>query len=109
MENIPLKCARARMILAEDIYRPNGAANLPIARKGSALTQGLIERLETLGVQSVAVEQDPVYEKEEGALQDARNELTYRFKPVEGNPRMMKIKAIYDKRLIDSEEGAHER
>ncbi len=97
------------MILAEDIVRPNAASKLPIARKGAALTQSLIDQLREMGVQSLVVEQNPASDLCESALEDARDQLAHRFKHLEEIPRMMEIKVIYEKRLIRKKEEAHEK
>ncbi len=109
MENISLNLAKPHMVLAKDIMRPNTSNQVPISRKGTKLTETLIKRLLDIGIQSLVVEEHPVCKKEENGLQEDLDKLEYRFKRLEGNRRMMKIKEIYKKLLIRSEKGEYER
>ncbi len=109
MEIIPLKRATAQMVLAKDIMRSEGPNPLPISRKGTELTQTLIKQLLDMGIQSVAVEEHPICQKEKEGLQEGLDKLAYRFKRLEGNPVMMKIKEIYQDRLIAIKKGEHAR
>jgi hypothetical protein len=53
MQKIPLALAESGMVLARDISRHDNANGPPICGKGVTLTLSLIERLKTLGVQTV--------------------------------------------------------
>lgn len=57
MQKIPLNLAKAGMILAKPVTRPDGIA---VAAAGSELSDSLLERLDTMGVSQVVVEGEPV-------------------------------------------------
>ncbi|MFP5258333.1 MAG: hypothetical protein ACLGQH_04850 [Acidobacteriota bacterium] len=57
MQKIPLTLAKPGMILAKPVTRPDGIA---VAAAGSELSQGILDRLDTMGVSHVVVEGEPV-------------------------------------------------
>lgn len=57
MQKIPLTLAKPGMILAKPVTRPDGIA---VAAAGSELSQGILDRFDTMGVSHVVVEGEPV-------------------------------------------------
>ncbi len=107
MRNILLASAREKMILAKDIAHPSGPDRLPIYRKGTELTEALIERLAGMGIQSLAVSERSDNGEEDRDLQERLDALEYRFKRLDGNQLMMNLKGIVRKQLIYSMENDH--
>lgn len=105
MQNIPLALAKPGMVLARSVVNPNVPNGPPVCGQGIPLTDSLIERLVHMGVQSVAVEGHPVVVEGESTLEEMLIRLDEKFRRVEGDSLMMKIKEIYKRRLIRSMEG----
>lgn len=57
MQKIPLALAKAGMVLAKPVTRPDGIA---VAAQGTELTEGLLSRFDTMGVSHLVVEGQPV-------------------------------------------------
>lgn len=57
MQKIPLNLARPGMVLAKPVARADGIA---VAAAGSELSEGLLDRLDGMGVTHVVVEGEPV-------------------------------------------------
>ena len=57
MQKIPLNLAKPGMVLAKAVSRPDG---MVLAAAGSTLTEGLLDRLEPMGVSHLVVEGEPV-------------------------------------------------
>lgn len=57
MQKIPLTLAKPGMILAKPVARPDGMA---VAGAGSELSQGLLDRFDSMGVTHLVVEGEPV-------------------------------------------------
>ena len=102
MQNIPITLATPDMVLAREIRRPDNPAGPPICGSGIAPTESLLERLKTMGVQTVTVEGHPVQFDGEKSLDDHLTELDHRFSKVVHDPLMMKLKGMFRKRLIES-------
>lgn len=105
MQNIPLASAKPGMVLARSVIHPNSPNGAPVCGKGIPLTGLLIERLAQMGVQSVTVEGHPVVVEGESTLEEMLIKLDEKFRRLEGDSLMMKIKEIYKRRLIRSMEG----
>jgi hypothetical protein len=104
MQNIPLALAKPGMVLARSVINPN-SPGVPVCGKGIPLTDSLIERLTQMGIQSVTVEGHPVVVEGESTLEEMLIKLDEKFRRLEGDSLMMKIKEIYKRRLIRSMEG----
>jgi len=102
MKDISLGSAREKMVLAKDITHPKGSTLLPICKKGTELTQGMIERLAGMGIQSLAIMDHPVKREVDDELQERLDALEYRFKNLGEDQRMMKLKEITRRQLIRS-------
>lgn len=102
MQNIPIKLAKAGMVLAKDVMPPANASGMPICGKETELSDKLIERLEAMGVESVIVEGHPVVIEGEGTLEEMLEKLEKRFCRVNDDPLMVKVKEIYRSMLIRS-------
>ncbi|MFQ5580626.1 MAG: hypothetical protein ACE5FZ_08435 [Nitrospiria bacterium] len=107
MKEIPIESAREKMVLARDIAHPGGSDRLPICRKETELTRTLIERLAGMGIQSLSVRDHPVKGEKDDDLQERLDALEHRFKRLEGDQRMMKLKEITKRQLIFSMENNH--
>jgi hypothetical protein len=110
MQKIPLALAESGMVLARDISRNDNANGPPICGKGVTLTLPLIERLKTLGVQTVSVEGHPVRMSGEVSPEDMLQALDKRFKKVEDDPLTGKLKEIYRSHFMKEfgEEGGEQ-
>ncbi|MCG3113709.1 MAG: hypothetical protein MCM46_18045 [Candidatus Manganitrophus sp. SB1] len=105
MQSIPLSSAKPGMVLARSVTNPNSPNGAPVCGKGIPLTDLLIERLAQMGVQSVTVEGHPVAVEGESTLEEMLVKLDEKFRRLEGDSLMMRIKEIYKRRLIRSMEG----
>ena len=99
MQNIPLSLAAAGMIVAKEIKSSDDPASLTVCGKGVKLSESLIDRLKHLGIQAITVEGHPVTVEGESTLEEMLTALDRRFRRVEDDPLMMKLKAIYQKHL----------
>jgi hypothetical protein len=100
MQHIPLVLAKAEMVLATDVKRPNQPQGPPICGKGTPLTESLIERLAGMQVATIVVEGHPVAIEGEQTLEDQLGTLDRRFQRVAEDPLMMTIKELYRKQII---------
>ncbi len=97
MQKIPLTLARPGMVLAKAVSRADGIA---VAAQGTELSQTLLDRFETMGVDAVVVEGNPV--DLEGAAGDMSFEkraerLDHLFRRHAGDKWMGQIKRLlYD-------------
>jgi hypothetical protein len=102
MQRIPISLAQSGMILAKDVVRtenPNGPA---ICGKGVELTESLIERLRTMGIQSITVQGHPVWMEGDKTLDQLLEDLERRFSRVADDQYAGKLKEIYKDHLIRS-------
>lgn len=97
MQKLPISLARPGMVLAKPVARADGIA---VAAQGTELSQALLDRLDTMGVDAVVVEGNPV--NLEGAAGDISYEkraerLDYLFRKHAGDAWMQQIKKLlYD-------------
>jgi hypothetical protein len=97
MQKIPLNLARPGMVLAKAVARTDGIA---VAAQGTELSQALLDRFETMGVDTVVVEGNPV--NLEGSAGDISFEkraerLDHLFRRHAGDAWMEQIKRLlYD-------------
>lgn len=109
MQNIPITLAAEGMVLAKEIKSSDDPSSMTICGKGVKLTESLINRLQSMGIQSVTVEGHPVKMPGEATLDEMLAGLDQRFSRVETDARMMKVKAIYQRMIKKSMEGADGR
>jgi hypothetical protein len=102
MQSIPIVLAAADMVLAREVRRPDNPSGPPICGSGIVLTDSLLDRLKTLGIQTLTVEGHPVTMQDEKGLDELLQELDRRFCKVADDPLMAKLKNIYRKRLLES-------
>ena len=104
MQKISLELATAGMKLATLVNNKRG---MPLCSAGTELTENIIARLSNMGVKRITVEGHPVdTEDREKSLSQQIDELHARFKYVEGDPLMRKIKEIFLERLKEMAEEA---
>lgn len=104
MQNIPLALAEPDMVLAKELKREENPDGPPICGKGVVLTDSLIARLESMGVQTVTVAGRPVRMDGDQTLEEMLDALDKRFRRVENDPLMMKVKEVHV-RLIEKSMG----
>jgi hypothetical protein len=102
MQNIPIALATPDMVLAREIRRPDSPAGPPICGSGIVLTESLLERLKTLGIQTVTVEGHPVTIQGEKGLDELLQELDSRFNKVSKDSLMRKLKEMFREKLVES-------
>lgn len=95
MQNIPIALAEPNMVLAREVKRTDNPNAPPICGKGVILTDILLERLKNMGIQTIMVEGHTVWTEGEKSLEELLENLDRRFKKVEGNPLMDKLKEMY--------------
>jgi hypothetical protein len=96
MQKIPLTLARAGMVLAKPVARADGIA---VAAAGSEISEGLLDRLDGMGVTHLVVEGEPVaLDGPPGATSfDKRLErLDYLFRKHRDNAWMAQIRRLMD-------------
>jgi len=104
MQRIPMELAAAGMKLAKLVKNKRG---MTLCGAGTELTEEIIERLSDMEVKRITVEGHPVdTEDREKSLSQQIDELHARFKYVEGDPLMRKIKDIFLERLKEMAEEA---
>jgi hypothetical protein len=103
MQRIPIDLARPGMRLAKPINSDRG---MTLCGAGTELSEELISRLLDMGVKRISVEGHPVDmgDKEKG-LEQQIQELHARFKAVEADPLMRKIKNMFLRRLEERTEN----
>jgi hypothetical protein len=101
MKKIPISHATAGMKLAKPVTNDRG---IVLCGPGTELTEEMIARLSNMGAKRITVERLP------GDTGDAEkslglqiDELNARFRKVEGDPLMRKIKEIFLERLREKE------
>ncbi len=96
MQKIPLSLAKPGMILAKPVARPDGIA---VAAAGSELSQGILDRFDSMGVSHLVVEGEPVQldGAPGGTSYDKRLErLDYLFRKFPDDKWMGQIKRLFD-------------
>ena len=97
MQKIPLELAAAGMKLAKQVNNKKG---IVLCGVGTELTEEIISRLSNMGVERIKVEGHPVNTGERvKSLGEQIDELHARFRFVEGDPLMRKIKNMFLQRL----------
>ncbi|HHL40993.1 MAG TPA: hypothetical protein ENJ37_10850 [Deltaproteobacteria bacterium] len=94
MQKIPISLAGAGMVLARDVFR-GGSGGIPVCGRGTVLTDELIGRLRSMGIEAVVVEGRPVKGEEGETLEEVLASLDRRFSRVESDRTMMAVKEIY--------------
>lgn len=91
------------MKLAKPVANDRGAV---LCGTGTALTEEVLARLGAIGIKCITVEGSPIDTgKPEKGIGERREELHARFKNIEGDPIMRKIKEIFLRRLKEAENG----
>ena len=104
MQKISLNLAAAGMKLARVVTNKRG---MVLYGTGAVLTKEIIGRLSDIGVEQIAVEGHPLDTGDTGKnLSQQIEDLHARFKYVEGDPLMSKIKGLLLERLRERAEGA---
>ena len=104
MQKIPLELAAPGMKLAKPVINKRG---MTLCGAETELTEELIERLTRMEVKRITVEGHPVDTGEtEKGLSQKIDELHTRFKDVEGDPLMSKIKNTFLELLKEKGEEA---
>ncbi|MEP6601318.1 MAG: hypothetical protein ABJB49_05840 [Nitrospirota bacterium] len=104
MKRVPLQEAAPGMVLVKPVT--NSAGQIVVAA-GMALNEELITHLERLGKAAVYVEGAP----DEGAgksFEEVERELTDRFRKVEGEPQLTRIREAIRQFLKSQTEGCHD-
>ncbi|MEE8300710.1 MAG: hypothetical protein V3R28_05350 [Desulfatiglandales bacterium] len=103
MQRISLKHAAVGMKLAKPVKNKKG---MTLCGAGTELSEKIIARLSDMEINRITVEGHPVdTEEEEKSLSQQIDELNARFRKVDRNPLMRKLKKIFLELL---EEGAKE-
>ena len=105
MQTIPLTLAQPGMVLAKEVTRPEKPDGPALFGKGTELSESAIDRLKQLGVATITVEGHPVVMEDDESLDQQLAGLDQRFRHVERDPYMMKIKALIRKQIVRSMEG----
>jgi hypothetical protein len=104
MQRIALTLASPGMKLAKPVTNKRG---MPLCGAGTELTEAILARLSDVGVEQITVEGHPVDTgPDEKTVSQQIDELHARFKQVESDPLMMKIKNLLLKRLQERSEEA---
>ncbi len=74
---ISIDNAEEGMVLAEDVFMPN--KKMILCKKGTVLTDSMIERLRNIGVESILIEQKLGREEREKMLQEKINAIEKAF------------------------------
>jgi len=97
MQKIPIDLATPGMKLAKPVANDRG---IVLCGPGSELAEEMITRLSDMGIKRITVQGHPVDTGDsEKSLGQQTDELHARFRKVEGDPLMRKIKDIFLERL----------
>ena len=97
MKKIPINLATPGMILAKPVTNDRG---IVLCAPGTELTQEIITRLSNMGAKRIRVEGAPEDTgNADKSLDQQIDELHARFRKVEGDPLMRKIKEAFLERL----------
>jgi hypothetical protein len=105
MQKIPVGFGKAGMVLARDVFLQQSDRGIPVCTKGAPLSEPLLEKLARMGINSICVEGHPVSVPDEKPLEELLEDLDKRFKKVEGNPLMARMRERIRKKLIKSYTG----
>jgi hypothetical protein len=104
MQKVPLNLAVAGMKLAKPVTNNRG---MVLYGGGAVLTKEIIARLSDAGVEQITVEGHPLDTGDGGKnLSQHIDDLHFRFRHVQGDPLMSKIKGLLLERLRERAEGA---
>lgn len=104
MQKIPLKLAKAGMKLAKPVVNDRG---MTLCGAGTELAEETIQRLVRMEVKRIAVEGHPVDTGgKEKSLAQKLEELDTRFKKVQNDPLMKKIKNMMSEVLKGQQESS---
>ncbi len=102
MQKIALKVAAPGMKLAKPVVNDRG---MTLCGAGTVLSQDTIDRLSGMDVKRISVEGHPIDTGQEvKSLSQQLEELNARFRRVEADPLMKKIKNTYSKILKEQAE-----
>ena len=97
MQKIPINLATPGMKLAKPVANDRG---IVLCGLGTELTEEMIARLSNMGAKQITVEGHPIDPGDAGkSLGQQIDELQTRFRKVEGDPLMRRIKDIFLERL----------
>jgi hypothetical protein len=102
MQNIPISLAKAGMVVAKEIKSSDDPASMTICGKGVKLTDSLLSRLESMGIQAITVEGHPVTVEGEATVEEMLAALDQRFSRVMDDPLMVKVKDLYRRQILRS-------
>ena len=102
VQTIPFSLAAPGMELARDIKNPESPDGPPICGKCVVLTETLISRLKSKGIQAITVTGHPVKMEGDKLLPEQLASLDRRFRHVLNDPLMVRIRELYRKKLIRS-------
>lgn len=89
MQKIPLSLVKPGMKLAKPITKPNG---MPIIAAGVELSEALIAKLDSMGIDKIHVQGDAVAASANPSERVAR--LDHLFRRLEGDPWMLEVKGF---------------
>jgi hypothetical protein len=102
MQKIPIAMAAPGMVLAQEIKSSEDPSAMTVCGKGVQLKESLIDRLRSMGIQTVTVEGHPVKMEGDASVEEMLAALDKRFSRVADDPLMMKIKTLYRKQVLRS-------
>ncbi len=103
MQRIPIKLAKADMVLAKDAVTPEGQI---LCGAGTKLSEELIVRLRHQGVLVLSVQGHPVRMPGEKSLAERLKELDNRFSKVSSDPVLRALKHLIGEYWVVEEKGA---
>jgi hypothetical protein len=102
VQNIPILLAASGMVTAKEVMRPDNPEGFPVCGKGTTLSESLVERLKSMGVQSITVEGHPVEMEGEVSTAEKLAALDKRFRKISGDPVMAMVKEKFRNHIIQS-------
>jgi len=102
LQRIPIKLAKADMVLAKDAITPEGQV---LCGAGTKLTEELISRLRRQGVLVLSVKGHPVRMPGECSLAQKLKELDKRFSKVGNDPVLRALKHLIGEYWVIEEKG----
>ena len=105
MQKIQLLQAKAGMILGRDVFRGDAPGGFPICGKGAVLTESLLMRFITMGVKTVYVEGNPIWEEGQKSTDDLIRDLDHRFRKSINEPLNTILYDVLKAHLLKSTGG----
>ncbi len=102
MQRIPIKLARAAMVLAKDAVTPEGQV---LCGAGTELNEELIVKLRKQGVLVLSVKGRPVRAPGEKSLSERLKELDSRFAKVRRDPVLRALQHLIGEYWVVEEKG----